>query len=135
MVIALSTALPLTLAAGIVYGIGYGAFSLSGNVMTSELVPARRASAVNLVNMFFGVGAIVGPLVVSVLLQRTGRGAAGALDGRGAARRRRGRGGERAAGSLARVPRWRADVRGETARRRVHPRRCAIRCCSPAASS
>jgi MFS transporter, FHS family, L-fucose permease len=72
MAIAISTALPLTLAAGIVYGIGYGAFSLSGNVMTSELVPARRASAVNLVNMFFGVGAVVGPLVVSVLLQRTG---------------------------------------------------------------
>ena len=72
LVIALATALPLTLAAGIVYGIGYGAFSLSGNVMTSELVPARRASAVNLVNMFFGVGAVVGPLVVSVLLQRTG---------------------------------------------------------------
>ena len=72
MVIALATALPLTLAAGIVYGIGYGAFSLSGNVMTSELVPARRASAVNLVNMFFGAGAVVGPLVVSVLLRRTG---------------------------------------------------------------
>ena len=51
MVIALSTALPLTLGAGIVYGIGYGAFSLSGNVMTSELVPARRASAVNLVTI------------------------------------------------------------------------------------
>ena len=72
LVIAVATALPLTLAAGVVYGIGYGAFSLSGNVMTSELVPARRASAVNLVNMFFGVGAVVGPLVVSVLLQRTG---------------------------------------------------------------
>jgi len=72
MAIAISTALPLTLTAGVVYGIGYGAFSLSGNVMTSELVPARRASAVNLVNMFFGVGAVVGPLVVSVLLQRTG---------------------------------------------------------------
>ena len=72
MVIAFATALPLTLAAGIVYGIGYGAFSLSGNVMTSELVPARRASAVNLVNMFFGAGAVVGPLVVSVLLRRTG---------------------------------------------------------------
>ena len=72
LVIAFATALPLTLGAGIVYGIGYGAFSLSGNVMTSELVPARRASAVNLVNMFFGVGAVVGPLVVSVLLRRTG---------------------------------------------------------------
>ena len=44
----------------------------SGNVMSSELAPARRASAVNLVNTFFGVGAVVGPLVVSLLLQRTG---------------------------------------------------------------
>ena len=71
-VIALATSLRLVLAASVIYGIGYGAFSLSGNVMTSELVPERRASAVNLVNMFFGLGAVVGPLVVSVLLERTG---------------------------------------------------------------
>jgi fucose permease len=70
--IALSTSLAVTLAVGVVYGFGYGAFTLSGNVMASELMPTRRASAVNLVNMFFGLGAVVGPLVVSVLLQRTG---------------------------------------------------------------
>jgi len=70
--IALSRSLLLTLAVGVVYGLGYGSFTLSGNVMSSELVPTRRASAVNLVNMFFGLGAVVGPLVVSVLLQRTG---------------------------------------------------------------
>jgi len=70
--IGLSTSLALTLAVGVVYGFGYGAFTLSGNVMSSELVPTRRASAVNLVNMFFGLGAVVGPLVVSVLLQRVG---------------------------------------------------------------
>ncbi len=56
--------------------------------MTSELVPERRASAVNLVNMFFGVGAVVGPLVVSVLLERTGAIAARLVDRRGAAGRR-----------------------------------------------
>ncbi len=71
-VIALSASLALTLTVGVVYGIGYGSFSLSGNVMSSELWPARRASAVNLVNMAFGVGAVVGPLFVSVLLERTG---------------------------------------------------------------
>jgi fucose permease len=70
--IAVSTSLAVTLAVGVVYGFGYGAFTLSGNVMTSELMPARRASAVNLVNMFFGLGAVVGPLVVSFLLQRAG---------------------------------------------------------------
>jgi fucose permease len=68
----LSTSLGLTLAIGGVYGFGYGSFNLSGNVLSSELLPTQRASAVNLVNMFFGLGAVVGPLVVSVLLQRTG---------------------------------------------------------------
>ena len=71
--IAVSTSLALTLSVGVAYGLGYGAFSLSGNVLSSELMPTRRASAVNLVNMFFGLGAVVGPLIVSVLLERTGR--------------------------------------------------------------
>jgi fucose permease len=70
--IGFSTSLALTLALGVVYGFGYGAFTLSGNVMASELMPTRRASAVNLVNMFFGLGAVAGPLVVSILLRRTG---------------------------------------------------------------
>jgi fucose permease len=70
--LSLSTSLAMTLAVGAVYGFGYGTFNLSGNVMSTELIPARRASAVNLVNMFFGLGAVAGPLVVSVLLRRTG---------------------------------------------------------------
>jgi fucose permease len=70
--IALAGSLRLVLATGFVYGFGYGAFTLSGNVMSSELAPARSASAVNLVNTFFGVGAVVGPLVVSVFLKRGG---------------------------------------------------------------
>jgi fucose permease len=70
--IALAGSLRMVLATGVVYGFGYGAFTLSGNVMSSELAPRRSASAVNLVNTFFGVGAVVGPLVVSLFLKRGG---------------------------------------------------------------
>jgi fucose permease len=72
LAIALTWWLWLLLLAAFLYGVGYGSFSLSGNVMSSELVPERRASAVNLVNLFFGLGAFVGPLVISLLLRRAG---------------------------------------------------------------
>ena len=71
-IIAASTSLALTLAAAVVMGFGYGGSTLAGNVMSSEIAPARRASSVNLINTFYGVGAVAGPLVVSVLLRKTG---------------------------------------------------------------
>jgi len=71
-VVAGSHALWLSLAIAIPMGIGYGGSTLSGNVLSSEIVPSRRAFSVNLVNAFYGVGAIAGPLAVSVLLTRTG---------------------------------------------------------------
>lgn len=72
-IIGLAPRLAVILTAAAIYGIGYGSFSLSGNVMASELAPEKRASAVNLVNMAFGLGAVVGPLVVSVLIDRFDR--------------------------------------------------------------
>jgi fucose permease len=53
-------------------GFGYGGSTLAGNVMSSEIAPERRASSVNLINTFYGVGAVAGPLVVSLLLRKTG---------------------------------------------------------------
>lgn len=72
-IIALAPRLAVILTAAAIYGVGYGSFSLSGNVMAAELAPNRRASAVNLVNMAFGFGAVAGPLVVSVLIERLDR--------------------------------------------------------------
>jgi fucose permease len=72
-IIGLAPRLAVILTAAAIYGIGYGSFSLSGNVMASELAPEKRASAVNLVNMAFGLGAVAGPLVVSVLIARVDR--------------------------------------------------------------
>ncbi len=102
--------------------------------MTSELVPARRASAVNLVNMFFGVGAVVGPLVVSVLLRRTGAALPALWMGAGLL----------AAAAVAarialpdRLPASHDDApaSAEAGLGRSVRHRCAIRCCWPAASS
>ena len=82
-IIGLAPRLAVILTAAAIYGIGYGSFSLSGNVMASELAPEKRASAVNLVNMAFGVGAVVGPLVVSVLIDRFDRALPGLWIGAG----------------------------------------------------
>jgi fucose permease len=71
-VIAASTSLALTLGAAVLMGVGYGGSTLAGNVMSSEIVPERRASSVNLVNTFYGFGAVAGPLAVSLLLRETG---------------------------------------------------------------
>ncbi len=58
----LSTHLPLMLVAASVLGFGYGGSTLSVNVLASELTPHRRAATLNLVNVFYAIGAIAGPL-------------------------------------------------------------------------
>jgi fucose permease len=52
-----------------IFGLGYGGCTLAVNVMASELVPGRRASTVNLVNLFYAVGAIAGPLLAGATLE------------------------------------------------------------------
>jgi MFS transporter, FHS family, L-fucose permease len=69
LVMSLSTKLPLLLVFASVMGLGYGGISLSVNVLASELTPHRRASTVNLVNVFFGVGAIAGPLFAALAIE------------------------------------------------------------------
>jgi fucose permease len=69
LVMSVSTRLPLLLVFASVMGLGYGGVSLSVNVLASELTPHRRASTVNLVNVFFGVGAIAGPLFAGLAIE------------------------------------------------------------------
>src|SRR4029079_19134813 len=61
--VSLSTGVPLLLIAASVLGFGYGGSTLSVNVLASELTPHRRAATLNLVNVFYAVGAIAGPLL------------------------------------------------------------------------
>jgi fucose permease len=71
--VAISPTLRVALLSAVALGVGYGATTLSVNVMAAELAPDKRASAVNLVNTFYGLGAIAGPLAVSFLIERGGR--------------------------------------------------------------
>lgn len=67
-----SHSLALTLACVVVAGLGYGTVSICVTVLVAELFPGRGAAALNLVNMFFGVGAVAGPALASLTLARWG---------------------------------------------------------------
>lgn len=70
----LTPVLPLTLALAVLAGLGHGAIDLGGNVMIANLFARRSVTALNLLNLFYGVGAFGGPALVSLLLKRGGAG-------------------------------------------------------------
>lgn len=50
-------------------GLGHGAVNVTVNVTISNAFPQRRATVLNLLNVFFGVGAILGPAVAGLTLR------------------------------------------------------------------
>lgn len=66
--VSLSRSFPLFLACALISGLGHGALDVGGNVMVAEAYAARRVSALNLLNVFFGVGAVAGPAISSLTL-------------------------------------------------------------------
>jgi fucose permease len=72
MGLATSQNLPLMLACAIVAGLGHGAIDVSTNVLIAEVFAARSAAALNLLNVFFGLGAVAGPAVAGLTLQLWG---------------------------------------------------------------
>lgn len=67
--IAVSHSLPLTLACALVAGLGHGAVDVSTNVLIAQVFAARSTSALNLLNVFFGVGAVAGPAIAGLTLR------------------------------------------------------------------
>ncbi|HUS16299.1 MAG TPA: MFS transporter [Chloroflexia bacterium] len=53
----------------LVLGLGWGCLDVTLNVFVADLYPASREAALNLTNVAFGFGALVGPLLVGVALQ------------------------------------------------------------------
>lgn len=70
--VAFARALPVTLAFGFLTGMGYGVIALIINVTVSNLFSHRRASALNLINMFFGIGAFIAPAIAGLSLRMSG---------------------------------------------------------------
>ena len=53
-------------AAGVLIGIGNGAIDVAANALVVDLNRERLAAALNYLHMLFGVGALMGPLIVGV---------------------------------------------------------------------
>lgn len=54
--------------AAVILGFGGGSLNVSVNALVSEIYPSRRASMLNLLGTFFGVGALSVPLAAATLL-------------------------------------------------------------------
>ena len=63
--VSLSRWLPLTFALAFIAGLGQGLSNLCGNVLVGQLFQENSVSRVNLLNVFWGMGAFAGPLLVS----------------------------------------------------------------------
>lgn len=66
---AFAPALPLLLACAALTGFGFGATGVAVNVLVSATFATRRAAALNLVNVFFGLGSFVGPALAGATLR------------------------------------------------------------------
>src|SRR5262245_9768551 len=70
--LAASHELSLMLACAVVAGLGHGAIDVSTNVLIAEVFATRSAAALNLLNVFFGLGAVAGPAVAGLTLRLWG---------------------------------------------------------------
>ncbi|MBA3469819.1 MAG: MFS transporter [Herpetosiphonaceae bacterium] len=68
--ISLSGSLTLTLACAAVAGLGHGTLIVVMHVLIAQLFSTGSVSALNLINVFFGVGAVSGPALAGLALQR-----------------------------------------------------------------
>ena len=64
----LSPTLPIAVAFMLFGGLGDGALIVAGNVMVAQTFATKSASALNLMNVFYGVGAIAGPALVGLTI-------------------------------------------------------------------
>jgi MFS transporter, FHS family, L-fucose permease len=64
--------LPILLAGALLFGIGFGGVLAAGNVLVGQLFPIRNAAALNGVNLFFGVGSMLGPAIAGFAGLRLG---------------------------------------------------------------
>ena len=63
--LALSHSLIVTLICGVIMGLGHGTVDISTNVLVSVASGEHNVVALNLINVFFGAGAVAGPAMAS----------------------------------------------------------------------
>jgi fucose permease len=72
LAVSLVSSLPILLVLTGIAGAGFGGVIAAGNVLVARLFVDRSATALNGVNVFFGVGAVIGPLIVGQAGTRLG---------------------------------------------------------------
>ncbi|MDH4219139.1 MAG: MFS transporter [Candidatus Aminicenantes bacterium] len=60
------------LTAAVILGFGGGGLNGGTNALTSDIHPEKRSSALNLLGIFFGFGALTMPFLIGALLEKTG---------------------------------------------------------------
>lgn len=65
--VALAPTWPVLLAAAFVVGVGFGALDIGLNQVVAHSAGKRRAAVLNMLNGSFGIGAVLGPILVTVL--------------------------------------------------------------------
>ena len=68
--LALAPILPVLLLGGMTIGLGNGAIDVAANAVIVDLNRDRLASALNYLHVLFGVGALMGPIIVAFALAR-----------------------------------------------------------------
>jgi fucose permease len=68
----LSRSLPLTLACAALAGLGQGALVIGNNLLVARVFADRSTAALNLLNVFFGIGDVVGPALAGLALRGWG---------------------------------------------------------------
>lgn len=59
----------LTIVCGVMVGLGHGTVDLDGTVMIADAYEGKQVSALNALHLFFGIGAVGGPYIVSLAMQ------------------------------------------------------------------
>ncbi len=68
--VSFSRSLPFMLASALFAGLGHGAMDISVNILVARVFQDRSVAAVNLVNFFFGIGAVAGPAIASYTINQ-----------------------------------------------------------------
>ncbi len=63
--VALAPGMAVAIAVTLLLGLGVGGLAVNLNLLTAALYPRTRSAALNLINVFFGAGALFAPLLVS----------------------------------------------------------------------
>lgn len=71
LVIVLTRSLGIMIAGSSVFGLGFGALDVSTNLLIAQRFADHSVSVLNLLHVFFGVGAVIGPAIASLALSQS----------------------------------------------------------------